>query len=92
MCPKEKKLKFGFYLQSDHYFGLLEMGSSASFSCSAKSLLRPNWAGLWWVKLLPSKDFLQSSQSLFNKSPNQWAATAYYRILSEKCVLLLSAQ
>lgn len=43
------------------------------------------WAGVWWVKLSPRKE------SLFNKSQNQWPATARYRILSEKCVVLLSA-
>lgn len=37
------------------------------------------------VKLLPRQE------SLCNKSQNQFSATTCYRILSEKCVVLLSA-
>lgn len=92
MCPKEKKKIKICYLPSDHHFCLLEMGSVTSPSSTAKSPPPLASAGVWWVKFLPSKEFLKSSQSLFNKSQNQWTATAYYRILSEKCVLLLSAR
>lgn len=92
MPKRKKKLRFVFYLPSDHHFCLLEMGSVTSPSSTAKSLPPLASAGVWWVKFLPSKEFLKSSQSLFNKSQNQWTATAYYRILSEKCVLLLSAR
>jgi len=42
-------------------------------------------AGVWWVKLLPRQE------SLCNKSQNQCSSTACYRILSEKCVVVLSA-
>lgn len=91
-CAQKKKY-IRFYLPSDYSFCLLEVGGISNPSSSAVSTTSHlGWAGLWRVKLLPSKEFLKSSQSLFNKSQNQWTATAYYRILSEKCVLLLSAR
>lgn len=69
------------------------MGGVASPSSSAKPPLPPALAGLGFGGLSSCwAEFLKSSQSLFNKSQNQWIAMAHYRILSEKCVLLLAAR
>lgn len=83
LCAHRRSKKSVLYLPADHYCWLLETGRVSSSPRSVKFSL--GWAGVRWVKLLPRKE------SLFNKSQNQWPATACYRILSEKCVVLLSA-
>lgn len=70
------------------------MGSVASPSSSAKPPPPPTSAGPGFGGLSSgrAKSFLKSPSHFLISLKNQWTATAYYRGLSEKCVLLLSSQ